>query len=315
MTTSPDPATRTVLVIGASGYLGEAVVDRLLAGGDRVIALRRPGSSGALDPRVEVRTGDLADLTSLAGAVDTDVDAVVHLAPPTGDEALDTAALQALLARLHGSGRALLYVSGVWVLGPSRGRLLDETSPTDPVAAVAYRPALERLVLDAAAEGVHAVVLRPGVVHGRGGGIPALLVDLARSHGIGLHVEDPGSDGRGGVRWPMVHVDDLADLVALALTSPAAAGQVLHAVAEQGVDIRDLAAAAADAAGVGGTREWPVAEARAVLGEAFADALALDQQVDAGRTRALLGWQPSRPGAREDIAEGSYRAPASVSGS
>jgi hypothetical protein len=180
-----------------------------------VIALRRPGSGSTLASGVEVRAGDLADAASLARAVTDDVDAVVHLATPTGDEAVDTAALEALLVRLQG---------------------------------VAYRPALEQLVLAAAADGVVASVVRPGVVHGRGGGIPALLVELARRHAAGLHV------GHDLVGWPMVHVDDLADLVVLALASPRAAGEVFHAVRRRagprpGGDVRTDPASAGLATG------------------------------------------------------------------
>lgn len=291
-----------VLVIGASGYLGHVVTGRLLDEGHAVVALVRPtDGSHALDSRVDTVEGDLRDPASVRAAVTPDVDAVVHLATPLGDEAADAAALEALLSPLRDTGRTLLYTSGAWVLGALEGEadLLDEDSPTRPLPLVGYRHRLEEQVLAAAAEGVRGLVIRPGVAHGRGGGIPALLVDRAREDGAGRHV------GEGLVRWPMVHVDDLADLFVMALRS-APAGSVLHGVAEEGVDTREIAAAAATAAGVSGTRAWPLAEAAAVLGEPFAEALACDQRVSAERTRRCLGWRPHRPTVVADLERGSY---------
>jgi nucleoside-diphosphate-sugar epimerase len=260
-------------------------------------------TSGAPDGVTTV-AADLRDPASLTAAVGPEVQAVIHLATPLGDQQADEAALEAIIAPLRGTGRALVYTSGAWVLGHASGspHPFHEQSPTTALPRVGYRPGLERLVLDAADDGVRGVVVRPGVAHGRAGGIPALLVDLARQHGTGLHVGD------GQVRWPMVHVDDLADLFTLALRE-APAGQVLHGVAEEAVDTTVLAAAAARAAGVSGTRAWPLHEAATSLGLPFAEALACDQRVSAAATRELLGWQPHRMTAVADLERGSYREP------
>jgi nucleoside-diphosphate-sugar epimerase len=289
-----------VLILGATGFIGRPVVEQLGRRGHDVLALLRPGSPAAgLPAGVEVRRGDLADPSSLRAQLTPDVDAVVNLATPTGSLEVDLAATDALLEPLRGTGRAYVYASGVWVLGPTDGRVADETSATDPLDIVGYRPRVERQVLAAAADGVRSVVLRPGIVHGRGGGIPAMLVGLAAEHGAGLHV------GPAPVRWPMVHVDDLAELFALA-AERAAPGTILHGVTEPGVDTGALARAAAAAAGVRGVRPWPLADARRALGEAFADALAADQTVSATVTRGSLAWQPTGPAALDDVAAGSY---------
>ena len=178
---------------------------------------------------------------------------MVNLATPTGDEATDRAATEALLAPLRGTGRAFIYVSGTWVLGRTVTAATEQSRP-DPIAIVGYRPAIERQVLAAAHEGVRGVVVRPGVVHGHGGGIPALLVDLARREGLGITVGD------GSAAWPMVHLDDLARLFLLALEAPP--GMLVHAVTEPTVPVTALAAAAARAAGVTkAVRHWPTSEA------------------------------------------------------
>lgn len=280
-----------VLVIGGTGYIGSAVVRRLEAAGSTPVVLVRDGFPAP--DGVEGRVGDLADAGSLRTAVAPDIDAVVHAATPTGDWDVDREAIETLLDAL--GGRALVYLSGVWVLGPGDG--LTEGSPTDPIPIVSGRPALEDVVLRAT--DARGVVVRPGIVHGDGGGIPSLMIGWARESGTGRFVGDPA------VRWPMVHRDDLADLVVLALET-APAGTVLHGVAEPAVPVLELAIAADVAAGGDGRASaWPVADAAAVLSEPFAEALALGQHVLAPTAQAL-GWAPRRPGAVADVRDGSY---------
>jgi nucleoside-diphosphate-sugar epimerase len=287
-----------VMVIGGTGYIGEAVVRRLgAAGHEPVVAVREPRTA---PDGVECRAADLGDPASLRAAITTDIDAVVHAASPIGDWDADLAAVAAMTASL--TGRALVYLSGVWVLG-SPGHPVDESAPPRPIGLVSARPRLEEHVLGAV--GVRGIVIRPGIVHGAGGGIPAMLVDWARHAGTGQYVGDPS------VRWPMVHVDDLADLVVLAIES-AEPATILHGVAEPAVPVTALAAAADAAAGGAGRFEsWPQDEAAADLGEPFAAALALDQEVIAVAPRAL-GWTPWRPDAVTDLANGSYRLPEHV---
>lgn len=276
-----------VLVIGGTGYIGKAVVRRLRAAGHTPLVMVRstldePGGA-------ESRVGDLTDLDSLRSAITHDVDAVVHAATPTGDWDVDAAAVNILTGALV--GRTLLYLSGVWVLGPTPGGA-DESAPARPIELVSGRARLEESIL--AAPAVRGIVIRPGIVHGEGGGIPGMMVGWAREHGAGRYVGDPT------VRWPMVHLDDLADLVVTALER-AEPGSVLHGVAEPAVPVKELAVAADLAAGGSGRADaWPEQEAAAVLGGPFAAALALDQEVTAGAARTL-GWTPSGPDAVTDV--------------
>ncbi|GAA1982581.1 NAD-dependent epimerase/dehydratase family protein [Catenulispora subtropica] len=289
-----------VLLIGASGYVGSAVAERLTAEGHEVVALARPGSTRPAVP-FERRFGDLKVPASLTAAVTDDIDGVVHLATPTGDARMDAAAVTALTEPMHGTIRPFVYTSGVWVLGATGEQSADEKSPTDPIAIVGYRPSVEEQVLALTDNGIRATVLRPGIVHGRGGGIPALLVDWARKTGV------PRVVGAMDVRWPMVHVDDLADLYVKVLTQ-APARTVWHGVAEPAVPVRELAAAAGRAAGVtGDVQVWPVDEAGQDLGKQFAEALALDQSVTAENAHTRLEWKPRGLDAVSDLRVGSYR--------
>ena len=292
---------KRLLILGATGYLGTVATQRLLEARHAIVALCQPGHDAIpVRGNLELRHGDVTDPASLTGAVTDDIDGVLYYVPPTGDAEVDRNAIEALLAPLRGTGRLFMYVSGTWVLGPSGRRALQEDSPPNPIELVAYRPNLERQVLDAAAAGVRSVVVRAGVVHGRGGGIPAMLVAWAAQAGAGRYVGDtPG-------HWPMVHVEDLADLVE-AVVERATPGMLLHAVAEPAVPVTELARAAAQAAGVSGVRPWPLDQAREALGAAFADALALDQSVLGEWTQRSLGWRPRGIDAVTDLATGSYR--------
>lgn len=289
--------SQSVLVLGAGGYLGEAVTRGLLARGHAVHVVVRDGDGADLPSGAVVHAGDATDPQVLARVVTDDVAAVVNLLPPAAGE-VDLAVSRTLVDLLATrQGRSYVYGSGAWVLGATpAGEVADESTPARPLPIVAHRPAVEDVVLAASARGVRGIVVRPGVVHGDGRGIPALLVDLAARKGYGVFV------GEQPARWPMVHRDDLAELVALLLEAAPAEGGVYHAVAEPAVDTAELARAAARAAGVADeARGWPFEEAAAELGGAFAEALACDQDVAATRARAL-GWRPRRPGAVADLA-------------
>lgn len=287
-----------VFLTGATGYIGGAVAAALAGAGHEVLALAH---SDRAEAAIRARgwtpaRGDLREPASLAAHAG-DADAAVHAAHTGGADAadVDTAAVHAMLDALAGSGKPFVYTSGVWVLGDTGGFLVDEEAATDrPAALSAWRAALEPEVTGAAGRGVRAVVIRPGVVYGRGGGLPGML---ARGE---LPVV-----GDGRQRWPLVHLDDLADLYLRALEAPA--GSLLHGTDGWAAMI-ELALAGRAGAGAGGALErLDLAAARARLG-AFADALALDQRVASDRTRRLTGWSPRAMPVIEELLAGSYRA-------
>jgi nucleoside-diphosphate-sugar epimerase len=203
--------------------------------------------------------------------------------------AVDKAAVEALLAASRGGPqpKTFVYTSGVWVHGATGSRLEDEASVLDPTPAVAWRPAVEQLVLKA--PGVNALVLRPGCVYGKGGGLTGMW--------FGGAVKDKAvkAVGDGTNRWAMVHVDDLADAYLRAVES-GLGGLAFDIVDRSRATVREMAEAAARAAGVPGKVDFiPLADAKKSMG-AFAEALALDQHIDARRAVRLLGWQPKHGG-------------------
>jgi nucleoside-diphosphate-sugar epimerase len=288
-----------VFLTGASGYIGSAVAERLRAAGHQVSGLARSAASERKlrEAGVTPVPGDFADPASVADATG-DADGVISMAT-SYDPKVDGPAVDAILGVLAGSNRPFVYTSGIWSHGDTNGKVVDESSPPNPAALVAWRQKVEDRVLAAAREGIRSVVIRPAIVYGRGGGIPAGFVDAARKEGAAQFV------GTGENRWPFVHVDDLADLYLLALEK-APPGTLLLGVSGRAYPVRDVAAAASRGAGANGRiRAWPLEDARKKLGP-YADALVLDQQATGQRAQQLLGWRPHRPDVLEDIERGSY---------
>jgi nucleoside-diphosphate-sugar epimerase len=287
-----------VFLTGASGYIGGAVSDALRSGGHEVTGLARSDTSAARLTAAGIRPirGDFSEPSSVAAAARS-ADAVISLATAY-DPAIDGPAVDAILDTLAGSDKPFIYTSGMWSYGDTGGAVVDETSPVHPASLVAWRQAIEDRVRQGATRGIRSIVIRPAMVYGRAGGIPAGFTDSARKDGAARFV------GTGENRWPLVHVDDLADLYMLALDR-AAPGTLLLGVHGPSQRVRDLAAAASRGAGAGGrTASWPLEEARQKLG-LYADALTVDQQAS-GRRAEELGWRPHRPDALEDLERGSY---------
>jgi nucleoside-diphosphate-sugar epimerase len=291
-----------VFLTGATGYIGGAIADALQRTGYTVLGLAHSEKSAQVlqERSIFPLRGDLRDSASLARGA-RQADAVIHAATINSSDMAeaDIPAVEAILAALEGTNKPFIYTSGCWVLGSSGESVADEESPTDPPGIVAWRPALERRILAAAARGVHPVVLRPANVYGRGRGIPAMLINLARKSGAARYI------GTGENHCPMVQVDDLADAYVRTLTQ-APAGTLVDVPGGPAVRFKEIAQAISQAAGLDGrTESWSLEDARQVLGP-LADALALDLQISGARAHRLLGWTPHAPSVLDDLGHGSY---------
>ncbi len=272
-----------VFLTGATGYIGTAVADRLRAAGHELTGLARSDAAAARLTTAGIRPvrGDFSDPKSVGSAARS-ADGVISLAT-TYNPAVDGPAIDAILDAIAGSDKPFVYTSGIWSHGNTGDVVVDETTPPKPAALVQWRQAVEDRVREGARRGIRTVVIRPAIVYGRGGGIPAGFVDSARKEGAARYV------GSGENRWPFVHVDDLADLYLMALER-APAGSLLLGVSGPSHSVREVATAASRGAGAGGrTKAWPLEEARKTLG-AYADALVLDQQASGRRAEETLGW-------------------------
>ena len=149
---------------------------------------------------------------------------------------------------------------------------------------------------------MRAVVIVSSTAYGDGGGaIPGALLASPRDDAGNLIMI-----GTGQQHWSTVHVADLADVFRRALENGFARGRY---VIGNGVNstLAELTEAAAAAAGASGAVPGSDEEARARLGDNFAEVLLLDQGTDAAKARAELGWHPSHPSLADEFRHGSYR--------
>ena len=275
------------------GYIGLSVLDALVKAGHEVTSLVRTPEKArvATAHGGQPLLGNMGDPDSYRQAAGTH-DGIIHAgveASPRGPE-IDAIAVNTLLAAArapHREGspasRFLIYTSGVWVLGNTLAPAAEDAA-LSPTPLVAWRPAHERLVLDAAGDGLRTVVVRPGIVYGGSRGI---VGDLIRDAANGL-VRIVGS---GENHWAAVYRRDLGDLYARLAARADAAG-VLHACDESDERVNEIVSAIGAQMPVAPeVRRIPLEEARAKMGP-YAGALALDQIVRGPRARAL-GWSPA----------------------
>ena len=290
-----------VALTGATGFVGSHVLADLHKHGHEVTALVRDDTQadtvaarGATPVVVDLY--DRPAVTKLLGRAD----GAIHTASP-GDATsanLDAAVVDAATSAFVGTGQPYLQISGLWIYGTNPS--ITEGSAFNAPPMVSWKVPVERRVLDAAQ--MRGVVVVSGVAYGDGGGgIPGLLLGSPRDDAANLIML-----GTGQQHWPTVHAADLADVFRRALEDESARGRY---VIGDGVNptVAELTQAAAVAVGAPGAVPGSDDEARARLGDYFAEVLLLDQGTDAARARAELGWHPSHPSLSDEFRNGSYR--------
>jgi nucleoside-diphosphate-sugar epimerase len=290
-----------VVLTGATGFIGSHVLADLDRHGHEVTALVRDdiqaeavAARGATPVVV-----DLYDQTAVAKLLG-DADAAIHTASP-GDATsadLDSAVVDAVLDAFSGTGKPYLQISGLWIYGANPS--ITEASPVNAPALVSWKEPIERRVLGAG--DMRGVVIVSSVAYGDGGGaIPGLLLGSPRDDAGNLIML-----GTGQQHWSTVHVADLAHFFRRVLEDDSARGRY---VIGNGVNptVAELTQAAAVAAAAPGAVPGSDDEARARLGDYFAEVLLLDQGTDAARARAELGWYPAHPSLSDEFRHGSYR--------
>ncbi|MBU1377585.1 MAG: SDR family oxidoreductase [Alphaproteobacteria bacterium] len=292
-----------VFVTGATGFVGSAVVQDLLAAGHEVLGLARSDASAATlsAAGAQVHRGDLSDLDSLRSGAAW-ADGVIHTAfnhdfsKFADNSAEDRRAIETFGAALKGSDRPLLATSGL--AGLAQGRVATEEDVPPPPGA-GYPRASEAAIAEVAASGVRASVVRlPPSTHGRGDhGFVPILIGIARQTGVAAYVGD------GANRWPATHRTDAARAFRLALEEGVAGGPY-HPIAEEGVAFKAIAEAIGRGLGVP-TRSLSADEAASHF-DWFARFAGADIPASGARTRARLDWTPTGPGLIEDIETAGY---------
>ena len=291
-----------VFVTGATGWVGTAVVQDLIASGHQVLGLSRSdkGAEALKAAGAAVHRGSLDDLESLTSGA-TQADGVIHLAfnhdftkfeANAAEEAL---AIDAIGDVLEGSGRPLILTSGVAFLAPGRVAVeADTATPHFP-----RKP--EALAASLVARGVRTTTVRLApTVHGlHDNGFVPRLVQMAREKGVSAYLGD------GQNRWPAVHRSDACRVFRLALERGAEGGP-FHAIAEEGIPVKEIAEV------IGRRLNIPVVsksqdEAAEHFGW-FAMFIGLDAPASSARTREILGWEPTGPTLFQDMADPAYFA-------
>ena len=290
-----------VALTGAAGYVGSHILSELHEHGHEVTALVRDdaqadvvAAQGALPAVV-----DLYDQPAVAKLL-ADADGAVHTASPGDDTSadLDSAVADAAIDAYAGTGKAYLHISGLWIYGSNPS--ITEESPFHAPALVSWREPIERRVLGA--NDMRGVVIVSGSAYGDGGGgIPGVLLGSPRDSDGNLIMV-----GTGRQHWLTVHVADLADFFRRVLEDGSARGRYVVADGSNAT-VAELTEAAAVAVGAPGAVAGSDDEARARLGDAFAEVLLLDQGTGAAKARSELHWSPSRPSLVDEFREGSYR--------
>lgn len=289
-----------VFVTGATGFIGSRIVPELISAGHQVLGLARSdgGAQSLAATGAQVQRGDLEDLESLrSGAAASD--AVIHTAFRhdwsrfAESCELDKRAIEAIGAVLQGSSRPFIVSSGV---GVAQGRAATEDDP--PLSSPSLPRVSEVTAVALMERGVRASVMRLPQVHDTvKQGLVTYLIAIARAKGISAYV------GEGHNRWPAAHVADVARLYRLALEKGSAGGRY-HAVAEEGVPLKDIATA------IGRGLNVPVTSISQDQAQEHFGFLGFfagrDAYISSAQTRAMLGWDPTGPDLLTDLGNMRY---------
>jgi nucleoside-diphosphate-sugar epimerase len=287
-----------VFVTGATGFIGSAVVRGLIDAGHQVFGLARSdaGAKSLAAAGAQVQRGDLEDLEGLRNGA-TKSDGVIHLAfihdfskfKENCD--IDKQAIETLGSALAGSDRPLIVTAGLALL--AEGRVATEDDAAPPVSS-SFPRSSEAAADSLAAQGVRASVVRLPQVHNTvKQGLVSYLIAVAREKGVSAFVRDRQN------RWPAVHLVDAAYLYRLALEK-GSAGAKYHAIAEEGVPLREIAEA------IGGGLKVPVvAKSPEEAAEHFGWLglfVGMDCPASSALTQKRLGWRPTaQPGMIADL--------------
>lgn len=292
-----------ILITGGTGYLGSVLVEQFVAAGHEVVALTRSPESAAKATQAGARPlfGSLTD-TALLEKAAAEADAVVHAAVDYdgGEDAVaaEAAAVEALTrgAGKAGTGKPFIYTSTNLVYGLDPARSRDEDAELPEPGLQPFKLVGERLVREAA--GLSGMIIRAGLVHGRGGSLLLTsLIGAAAHSGAAIYID------AGDNEWTPVHVDDLARLYLTALEHPVAG--IYNAAGSQQFTFRELAEAIAELTGTTAT-SITAEQAESAMGPR-AVLLGSSARITSQKARDTFGWSTSGPALLDDVRSGSYQ--------
>ncbi len=299
----------TVLVTGATGFVGSAVVDALRERNDTVVGLvRNPNKAKRLEAAgVRIAVGDMLQPDSYLHLVPT-VDAVIQAAQygtsgritrrtveriKEADETMSLAIARACIEH----DKRLVYTSGCFNYGDRGAQWITEETPFEPSPlGEGHAKITTELLRLHAREGLDTAILSPGFVYGPGGMFKQSFVDTLDKGQLRVI-------GRGRNYWSCVHVDDLASAFALALER-APSGTMYNVVDDAPLTLRELVDHLTDALGkkrVGAIPPWLMG---LLIGRPLVASLTSSFRIRNDRAKGSLGWAPQYP----SFADGLPRA-------
>ena len=292
-----------IFLTGATGFIGSRIVPELLAAGHHVLGMTRSddGARALIAAGVEVHRGQLEDLDSLRSGA-ANADAVIHTAFDhdfsnfVANCEKDRQAIKAMGSALLGSSRSLLITSGTGM-----GSCMPGKPATEDVFNIEHpnpRSASEVAGNEMLDAGVAVSVVRLPQVHDTvNQGLVSPLVEVARAKGVSAYI------GEGLNSWPAAHVLDVARLYRLAIEK-CEPGARYHAVAEEGIQARDIAQVIGAGLGVP-VKSISPSEAGDHFGWLGAF-VGLDLLASSAWTRQVLDWHPSGPSLLDDLKRMDY---------
>ena len=299
-----------VFGIGFSGYIGEAVTEKLrLAGHDLSGLARSQKAADTLRARgVRPIMGENGDVDTIMAAA-READAVIQMA--TGGFLTEmlrenrteryNATGHAIESALAGTGKTWIILSGTgaWIgtLKEHPGLVINEDTPIIASPFYGGCEAIANACLNGPKKGIRGMIVVPAQVYGRGGGYIGPIArrfECVRKHGV-LHTLQPC---KGYMSF--VHVDDLADLMVLALEK--GQGGEMYIAASDTVFAGDLVVAVSRAAGLKG-RVAAVSREELQQLDGWAAIADLEDSLvaTAEKARRELGWMPCQPGVLEEL--------------
>jgi nucleoside-diphosphate-sugar epimerase len=295
-----------LFVMGGSGYIGSVVCERLLAEGHQLRGLARSDAAAAqlAEDGIDPVRGGLGD-TNVIGKESRAADGVVQIttggfliqAMDTVHEAVSTT--DAVLEALAGTNKPYIWTGGTggWLDTGAAfpERVVTETDPmTPPHFYIHFLQIAQKLL---ASQDVRTIILSAGQLYGRGGGYigpVARSFNDFRKHGV-VHACNMDN------AFTFVHVDDLADLYAIALRDPSTRGNYIAAT--DTVHMMDVARAVSKAVGLDGKIEIvDHLTMRHLNGRANEGDFFCNLRASCAKAREELGWEPHRPGLLEELA-------------
>ena len=295
-----------VFVTGATGFVGSFIVPELIGAGHDVVGLTRSdaGAEALTSVGAKVLRGDVNDPETLRVGAE-EADGVIHTAfnhdtfSQKQHSENDRKVIAALGAVLAGTGRPLIITSGTGLVQSTVGQPVRETDH-HATSAVVPRAASEEAADALIEQGGNVIVMRLPQVHDRRRqGRIRWHIQIAREQGRVAYI------GEGRNRVPAAHVSDVTRLYRLALEN-GEVGARYHAVAEEGIPLREIADAIG--AGLGLPVESITPEEAPGYFGWLAPLAAQDRPASGALTRQQLSWNPTGPDLLTDLREADHDA-------